>query len=227
LGCCNKTVCEHHIEYQDESVASRKRKLFSCILCEASHGKANFKKFATNEIAEKLLKIEIDKLANLGNIFVQTSNQIKSLEENFCKVKNLIKDPKNFIYEKISDLKRDVDLRKEKLKSTKKIDEICAEMIAKLDNYQRECYENIQSLKLEENTNDIFSEVQKNLDEWTKDNNQLLIVSNDLKRKEIQTKVKELDINLFARCETIKEELMMDKVWVYNILKRVLMQFEK
>jgi len=233
LPCCNKTVCEHHIEKLNESATSKKRKLFTCILCDKSHGKANCKKFAPNETIEKLLKIEIaDKFANLGDIYVRTTNQVKSLEDNFCKVNDLIKDPKNFIYEKISDLKREVDLRKEKLKE--KIDEICAEMIAKLDIYQRECYENIPSLKLEENSNGTLLEVQKYLDEWTKDNNQLLIVSDDSKRKEIQSKAKEIDLNLFVRCENLKEELMMNRVWVFkeretvvDILKKELMQFEK
>jgi hypothetical protein len=231
LPCCNKTVCEHHIEKQEKNANSLKRKLFTCVLCETSHDMENCKKFATNETIEKLLKIQIDKFANFGDIYVRTNNQLNSLERHFFKVNNLISDPKNFIYEKISALKRDVDLRREKLKE--EIDKICDEMIQKLDKYQQECYENIQSLKLEENTSNTLSEVQRNLDEWTKDNKKLLIVSNDSKRKEIQTKVKELDINLFARYETIKEELMMNKVWFYmenktivNDLQKELMQFQ-
>ena len=169
LPCCYKTVCEHHIEKQNESATSKKRKLFTCILCDTSHDMESCKKFASNEIAEKLLNIEIgDKFANFGDIYVQTTNQIKILEDSFRKVDNLIKDPKNFIYEEISALKRDVDLRKEKLKE--KIDDICAEMISKLDKYQQECYENIPSLKLEDTSNDVFLEAQKYLDEVTKDN---------------------------------------------------------
>jgi hypothetical protein len=230
LPCCYKTVCEHHIENQDESVASKKRKLFTCILCEASHDQTKCKKFASNETIEKLLKI--DNLANLGDIYVQTNNQLKLLERNFSKVNNLISDPKNFIFDEISALKRDVDLRKEKFKH--EIDEICAEMIAKLDKYQQDCYENIQSLKLEENSSDTLLEVQKYLDEWTKDNKKLLIVSNDSKRKEIQSKAKELDMNLFDHYESLKEELTMNRYWFYekneivvDISKNELMQFEE
>jgi hypothetical protein len=112
LPCCNKTVCEHHIINENESTASKKRKLFTCILCDKSHDMESCKKFASNEIAEKLLKIEIgDKVANLGDVYVQTTNQLKSLDDNFRQVNDLIKDPKNFIFEKISALKRDVDLR--------------------------------------------------------------------------------------------------------------------
>ncbi len=116
-------------------------------------------------------------------------------------------------------------MRKEKLKE--KIDDISAEMIAKLDKYQQECYENIPSLKLEDKSSDALLQVQKYLDEVTKDNNQLLIVSNDSKRKEIQTKVKELDVNLFARYEKLKEELMMNKAWFYIESKTVVEDFQK
>jgi len=123
-------------------------------------------------------------------------------------------------------------LRKEKLKQ--EVDKICAEMIAKLDKYQRECYENIASLKIEKNNSGALLEVQKYLDKWTRDNNQLLIVSNDSKRQEIQTRAKELNINLFARYETLKEELMMNRVWFYiesetvvDDLQKELIQFDR
>jgi len=222
LPCCNKTVCEHHMEKQENTANS---KLFTCVLCETTHDMDKCKKFASNETVEKLLKIQIDKFANLGDIYVRTINQVKSLEDNFRQVNDLIKDPKNFIFEKISALKRDVDLRKEKLKE--KIDDICAEMIAKLDNYQQECYENIPSLKLEDTSNEVFLEAQKYLDEVTKDNKKLLIVSNDSKRKEIQTKAKQLDIDLFVRCENLKEELMMNKAWFYTESKTVVDDLQK
>jgi hypothetical protein len=226
LPCCYKTVCEHHIENQDESATSKKRKRFTCILCDTSHDQAKCKKFATNETIENLLKIEIgEKFVNLGDVYLQTTNQLKSLEDNFRQVNDLIKDPKNFIYEKIHDLKRDVDLRKEKLKA--EIDKTCAEMIAKLDEYQQECYENIPSLKLEENTSDALLQAQKYLDEVTKDNKKLLIVSDDSKRKEIQTKAKQLDIDLFVRCENLKEELMMNKAWFYTESKTVVDDLQK
>ncbi len=190
-----------------------------------SHCKANCKKFATNETIEKLLNVEIDKFANLGDVYVRTINQVKSLGDNFRQVNDLIKDPKNFIYEKISALKRDIDLRKEELKQ--EIDEICDEMMAMLDEYQQECYENIPSLKIEEKTSDALLEVQNYLDEWTKDNKKLLVVSDDSLRKEIQSKAKELDMNLFVRCENLKEELMMNKVWVYKESDTVVDDFQK
>ena len=65
------------------------------------------------------------------------------------------------------------------------------------------------NLKLEEIRSDTLLEVQKYLDEVTKDNKKLLKVSNDSKRQEIQIKANQLDRNLFVRCENLKEEPMM------------------
>jgi hypothetical protein len=225
LPCCHKTICEHHTK--------KPKHKYACDLCEAPHNMNKRKKFATNETIVKLLNIEInDKFANLGDIYVRATKQISSLEDKFCKVKDLIKNPKNFITKTIRDHKQQVDLRKEKLKT--EIDVICAEIIQNLDKYQQQCYDNIQSLKLEENTSDTFLEIQEYIDEWTKDDKKLLMVSNDLKRREIEAKAKELDINLFVRHEILTEKIMMKQVCFCRIsasfvndFKNELKQFEK
>jgi ABC-type Zn uptake system ZnuABC Zn-binding protein ZnuA len=105
------------------------------------------KRFVINKLAESMLKIELDKIS-LGDAFIKVSKEIENLESSFNKFNWHIQDPRNFIYEHVSNIKRDVDLRKEKLKE--KIDQICAEMIQKMDKYQQECYKNIESLKLKE-----------------------------------------------------------------------------
>ena len=200
LDCCNVTVCEHHIE--ENLATNRKRKIFTCSLCEAPHSITNNKKFATNKTLENLLKIEIDKEVDLGDIFNKTNEEIKNLESSSKKLNNLIKDPKNFIFKTISKLKRDIDLKREELKA--KIDEISNEMIEKLDNYQKECYENIDKIKLEEKTKDLVKEIESDLDVWTKDNKRMLIVSNDSKRKEIHSKAFQLDTNVFKSLKELK-----------------------
>ena len=134
LDCCNVTVCEHHIE--ENLTTNRKRKRFTCSLCETSHHMTNSKKFAPNKTIEKLLEIEIAEVVDLGDIFNKANEEIENLEVSFQEINDLIKDPKNFIFETISKVKRDVDLRREKLKE--KIDEISNKIINKLDNYQKE-----------------------------------------------------------------------------------------
>ena len=123
-------------------------------------------------------------------------------------------------------------MRREKLKE--KIDEISNEMIKKLDNYQKECYENIDKIKLEEKTKDLFKEIESSLDEWTKEDERILMVSSDSKRKEILSKTIDFDIRLFNRLNELKEELMMNREWIYlkneifnfNQYKKELIQFD-
>ena len=105
-------------------------------------------------------------------------------------------------------------MRREELKE--KIDKISNEMIDKLENYQQECYENIEKIKLEEKTKDLVKEIESSLGEWTNDNKRMLLVSNDSKRKEIHSKAIELDQELFKRLNELKDKLMMNKTWIYR-----------
>ena len=75
-------MCQHHVEENDDTTSSNKRKLFTCVLCEKAHDMENSKKFKTNKTIEKLLAKDILKKlreTNLGSIFSQTENEIKTL----------------------------------------------------------------------------------------------------------------------------------------------------
>jgi len=228
LSCCYQTVCESHIN--DEVKTNKKRKLFTCALCETSH-EMNNKKFASNKIAEQLLEmevikeVEIGKEKNLGAVYDLTNKEVENLEMSFQKINDLIKDPKNFIYDRISSLKNKVDLRKESLKA--RIDAICGEMIQKLENYQHECYENIEKLNLEKNSRGDLNEIEKQLDDWNRDNKRLLMVSDDAKRNEILLKASELDKKIFSRLNMFENELLMEKVWSHEKNDKVTEEFEK
>ena len=237
LSCCESTVCQHHVD-ENENETTNKRKLFTCVLCEKTHELENSKKFKTNKTIEKLLtkdifkKLQMVKETNLGDVFDQVAEEIENLEISFREINDLIKDPKNHIFETISEIKRDVDLRREKLKE--KIDKISDEMIDKLDKYQKECYDNIEKIKLEEKTKDLSKEIESSLEQWTKDNKRMLMVSSDSKRKEILSKTIDFDIRLFNRLNELKEELMMNREWIYlkneifnfNQYKKELIQFD-
>jgi len=187
LSCCDATICSEHIQYKEVKVNETKTiQVFECELCQCSHNMKN-KRFAINKLAESMLKIEFDKIS-LGDAYVKVSKEIDNLETSLDKLNGLIQDPKNYIYEYVSNVKRDVDLRKEKLKE--KIDQICGEMIAKLENYQNECYKNIENLKLKEKSDEITKEIQAKLDEWNETNKRVLLVATDQQRNEIELKAK-------------------------------------
>jgi hypothetical protein len=199
LSCCYQTVCESHI-VNNEAANNKKRKLFTCTLCDKSH-ETNNKIFAPNKTVEQLLEmqiikeVEIGKEKNLGAVYDETIKEIENLEMSLQKINDLIKDPENFIYERISLLENCVDLRKESLKA--RIDLISNEMIQKLKNFQRECYENIEKLNLEKKSRGDLNEIEKQLDDWNRDNKRLLMVSDDAKRNEILLKASELDKKYF------------------------------
>jgi hypothetical protein len=227
LNCCNVTVCESHV---NDEVTSKKRKLFTCVLCETSHEMSN-KKFAPNKTVEQLLEmevikeVEIGKEKNLGAVYDLLNKEIENLEMSFQKINDLIKDPKNFIYERISPLKNSIDVRKENFKA--RIDKISNKMIQKLEKYQQECYENIAKLNLDKNSRDYLNEVEKHLDEWTRDNKRVLLVSDDEKRKDILFKASEFDKNIFSRLNKLENELLMDKVWCHEKNDKGTEEFEK
>jgi hypothetical protein len=229
LNCCYQTVCESHI-VNDEVANNKKRKLFTCVLCDTSH-EMNNKIFVPNKTVEQLLEMElikemqIGKEKNLGAVYDETIKEIKNLEMSLQKINDLIKDPENFIYERISFLENCVDLRKENLKE--RIDKISNEMIQKLKNFQQECYENIEKLNLENHTRGDLNQIEKHLDEWTRDNKRVLMVSDDAKRNEILNKASEFDKKIFARLHKLENELLMEKVWSHEKNDKVIEEFEK
>lgn len=86
LSCCESTVCQHHVEENDDATPRMttrrsKRKLFTCVLCEKAHDTENVKKFATNKTIEKLLTkdvledIQMVLEINKGETFDKTSSQ--------------------------------------------------------------------------------------------------------------------------------------------------------
>jgi hypothetical protein len=224
LSCCDATICDEHIRYKDVKVNETKTiQVFECELCQCSHNMKN-KSFPINKLAESLLKIEFDKIS-LGDAYIKVNKEIENLESSLIKLNGLIQDPKNYIYEYVSNIKRDVDLRKEKLKE--KIDQICGEMITKLENYQSECYKNIENLKLKEKSDEITKEIQAKLDEWNETNKRLLMVATDQQRNEIASKAKHFDINLAERITQLQSEILMNKVWFHKANTKVEEDFEQ
>ena len=65
-------------------------------------------------------------------------------------------------HENFQEIRFQLDMHREKLKE--KIDKISNKMINKLENYQQECYDNIDKIKIEEKTKDLIKEIESDLD---------------------------------------------------------------
>jgi len=184
----------------------------------------NDKYFPISKLAEIMLKFEQTKIS-LGYRFITVNKEIQNLDSSLSKLNNLIQDPKHYIFEQVSGIKRDVDLRKEKLKE--KIDQICDEMIAKLDSYQNECYNNIENLRLKERNEEMIREIQAKLDEWNGENELLLMIPTDQQLNEIELKAKHFDINLIERLTHLKSDILMNKVWLHGTNQQVAEDFQR
>ena len=96
-------MCQHHVDENDDTTSSHKRKLFTCVLCEKTHDVENSKKFAPNRTIEKLLtkdifkRLQMAEETNLGDVFDQVAEEIENLKSSFEEINDLIKDPKNYI----------------------------------------------------------------------------------------------------------------------------------
>ena len=232
LSCCNATVCESHVENDLTFADNNKRKFFKCNLCETLH-EMNTKKFASNKIADGLFKLDLEKYVNLVESYECTRKEIQNLEISHNKMISLLREPAKFISEQISNVKKEMAARREKLMV--KIDKIFSEMIQKLDNYQKECWNNIEIKKkrLTEETKELISEIQSKLNMWQSKRNHVVLVSEDVKRIEIQFEAKGLRKKLDELQMDIENSLLMGKSWMYvendrviEELKKELIQFE-
>jgi len=212
LSCCDATICSEHVQYRTVKVNESKTiQVFECELCQCSHNMRN-KRFPVNKSVEKMIHLKFGQ-TYLSEVYENANKEISNLESSLKKINDMVQDPKNFIFEHISELRRQVDVRREKIKE--KVDNICGKMIQKLDDFQKDCYNNIQDKTLQESNRYLINEVQSKLDEWNANNKHLLLLSNDAKRKEIGLKSIELDIKLHERIKETESKLLMDQTWIY------------
>ena len=124
LLCCGECICKHHIE---ELISNSSSNKFSCPLCNQENTNQNFKiiKLVQDLIENDLQNLEVDSKFKL--IYNDLKTEIKKLEA-------ILKDPEHVIFEEISELKRQVDLERESLKS--EIDERANDLIKQLESYE-------------------------------------------------------------------------------------------
>ena len=207
MGCCGESICSIHLD--EEVNANNKRKLFTCSLCNESHTIKSSKKFATNKIAENLMKMQVANL-NLGDTYEQAERECKRLEATLDNLTNLKNDPVNFIFEYISKLKNKVDLRREEIKLD--VDRQSDDMIRRLEAFEQECYEKTKQSKLVAQGDELLKKARASLDEWS--GGAKLMVSDESWRKEVVLQAKELDLKLINFRQMLKSNLLMNKVWM-------------
>ena len=206
LSCCDATVCSSHLD-----IFLNDNTIYTCELCNQTHDNPKSKIFVSNKLAEELLKMKLEKLS-FGRKHEKSKEECEELKSFLREIQDLINDPKNYIHECVSELKRDIDLRREEIKL--EIDEISDEMIDRLELFEKECYEhlsneNIQN-RIQKFKQDIH-DIEARLAEWTKELN-MLVIDVD-KWDKIQSTASFLYEQLDSSLDSFKDDLVLQKFW--------------
>ena len=195
LICCHKNICQHHI---DELKTDSSSNTFSCPLCNQENANQNI---YINEIIEDLLEMELHKFKLNPKYKITRDNlmiEIQNLEK-------ILKDPENIIYEEISELKRQVDLDRERLKM--EIDFQADGLIQQLESYEKkfktEYKEKLDLAKY----NELVESSRANLKKYEKFLNLFSVEHNERDKKTseiektikiLQPKIKDIKCELFS-----------------------------
>ena len=119
---CGDTVCRHHVELISSNSLSR---TFLCPLCD----RENFiQTLDVNKVIQSLLEIELHEY-QINPVY---KTVLRNLNKEIENLESILKDPENCIFEEIGELKRQVDLDRERLKS--EIDSFANDYIHQLES---------------------------------------------------------------------------------------------
>ena len=123
LICCGDNICKSHVE---EFLASNSLNKFTCPICTEENCNQNFK---IDKLIEALIKRELHEF----KLNPQNEITLNNLKIEINNLETVINDPESYIYEELNELKRQVDLDREKLKS--EIDDLADGLIQQLESY--------------------------------------------------------------------------------------------
>ena len=194
LNCCGENICQLHI---NDLISTNSSSRFTCPLCNEQNANQNF---SVNKLIERLVQNELHKLEIDSEYKVVLNN----LKKDIGNLETILKDPENVIYEEISELKRQVDLDRERLKA--QIDTLAGGMIQQLESYEKKFKTEYKHIDLE-HYKDLIKSSRKQLADFEKCLN-LFSAKNEDRAKQskeseniskiLQPKIKELKDKLFS-----------------------------
>ena len=167
LNCCGENICKEDILLFKSP--------FTCPICNTDTKKG---KFQINQTLHVLIdEVELHKL----KIDPSYLKKLKQFKEKIATIESIHKDPLNVIYEKISELKMDVDLDREKAKA--EIDTLADEMITKLNYLEDEFKAESSSKEILSYYGNLIGFMKKELNEYEKHLKSLSYTDEDRKKK--------------------------------------------
>ena len=156
---CGHSICKRHVNNAGEENMTNQ---IHCPKCNEFF-EIPINGFPRNRAVEDLLEKNITKI-DLGEEHKSAFDKCSlfaDLLERFNKIRN---DPNTRINEEISELKNQVDIRREEMKM--KIDKESLEMIKKLDEFEKDCKLKADSLKSDSKLNEKFESWKNSLKQW-------------------------------------------------------------
>jgi len=163
---CGNNVCNEHLKtwFDLNDIES-----FTCGICQDKHGVPE-KGFKVNKQIQEALEIEFCNLEISFASYDDCKTKLEEARKSVTEIKALEENPESYIYEYFSNIKRQVDIRREELKF--KIDKSSDDIIQYVENAQSEF------VKLSKEVNEISMNIDKSkkeFDEITKQFDTLVI----------------------------------------------------
>jgi chromosome segregation ATPase len=211
LNCCGINICKRHI---DELLSIDESNTFLCPFCDTESANQHF---CINGLIQTLVQNKLHKL-EMNSDHKVTFNSLKAEIE---KLEAILKDPENIIYEEISELKRLVDLDRERTK--RKIDELANNLIQKLEAYEaRFKAENVLNLDLED-YNALLESSRKQMAEYEKFLN--LFATKKEERKEMSKQTEKAICLLQNKTNELKSKLFSNLSLTYKSAEHDIEEF--
>ena len=199
---CGDSICKHHIE---ELISSSTSNKFNCPLCNRENLNQNFcvNKLIQDLIENDLQNLEVD--SKFKKVYENLKAEIANLEK-------ILKDPENIIYEEIAELKRQVDLDRERLKS--EIDELANDIIQQLESYETRFKAEYKTNVDLEHFNALIETSKKQLEEYEKSLNKFSTTYKARKEKSLQSE--NITIDLQPKITELKQNLFSNTSLAYR-----------
>lgn len=204
---CGDNICKQHIK----ELTSNSSSSFTCPLCSEEHANQSFK---VNKLIQKLIESNMHKF----EIEPRFKKAYESLKTEIQKFEYILKDPENIIYEEISELKRQVDLDREKLKV--QVDALANDLIQQLDSYEAKFKADYKANIDLKHYNDLVESSKKQLAEYEQCLSLFSTTHKEIKEKgkqserlaiDLQQKIAQLKQTLFSNI-FLSYEPIQDKI---------------
>ena len=211
LNCCGENICKRHI---DEFLSSNEKKTFACPFCNLENANQHF---SINKLIQTLIENQLQEFEIDSNYKVR----FNSLKVEITKLETLLKDPKNVIYDEMHELKRLVDLDRERLKL--EIDTLADDFIQQIESYEKKFNSEYQTQVDLEHYQALVNSAKKHLAECERYFNSFSTKNKE--RDEKSVKSEKVINKLKSKILEFKEKLFANLLITYTPMENKIQDF--